>query len=208
MIRSLLLRAGMPLVGVLVALLATAAPAAAHGADAPNGSDYRVGVSGLAPARDGVDVRTVEAGARLELRNRTDRTITVLGYSGEPYLQVRPDVLEARVPSLLLQPLVENAVRHGIAPLQRGGRVTVSAAREGGRLLLTVEDDGAGALSEGAPREGVGLRNTRARLERLYPQTHDLTIDRPDTGGFRVRVGIPFSTGATSNGSNGGGSRP
>ncbi|MEV0328991.1 hypothetical protein AB0H63_21465 [Micromonospora echinospora] len=91
MIRSLLLRAGLLLVGTLVALLATAAPAAAHGADAPNGSDYRVGVTGLAPGRDGVDVRTVEAGARLELRNRTDRTVTVLGYSGEPYLQVRPD---------------------------------------------------------------------------------------------------------------------
>ncbi|SCL34620.1 hypothetical protein GA0074692_3881 [Micromonospora pallida] len=91
MTRTLLTRLGLSLVGALVALLATAAPALAHGADAPNGSDYRVGVTGLAPARDGVDVRTVEAGARLELRNHTDRTVTVLGYSGEPYLQVRPD---------------------------------------------------------------------------------------------------------------------
>jgi LytS/YehU family sensor histidine kinase len=117
-------------------------------------------------------------------------------------------VLEARVPSLLLQPLVENAVRHGIAPLQRGGRITVSAAREAGRLLLTIEDDGAGALSDAAPREGVGLRNTRARLARLYPETHDLTIDRPSAGGFRVRVQIPYSTAAGANGSNGGGPRP
>jgi two-component sensor histidine kinase len=121
-------------------------------------------------------------------------------------LDVRPDVLEARVPSLLLQPLVENAVRHGIAPLQRGGRITVSAAREAGRLSLTVEDDGAGALVEGQPLEGVGLRNTRARLERLYPDTHDLTIDRPTAGGYRVRVRIPFST-EDGNGSNSGGSR-
>jgi two-component sensor histidine kinase len=123
-------------------------------------------------------------------------------------LDVRPDVLEARVPSLLLQPLVENAVRHGIAPLQRGGRITVSAAREAGSLLLTVEDDGAGALSDAAPREGVGLRNTRARLARLYPETHDLTIDRPSAGGFRVQVEIPYSTAAGANGSNGGGLRP
>ncbi|HJU86693.1 MAG TPA: ATP-binding protein, partial [Gemmatimonadota bacterium] len=122
-------------------------------------------------------------------------------------LDVRPDVLEARVPSLLLQPLVENAVRHGIAPLQRGGRITVSAAHEAERLSLTVEDDGAGARGQGAPREGVGLRNTRARLERLYPDTHDLTIDRPTAGGFRVRIRIPFST-AAGNGSNRGGSKP
>jgi LytS/YehU family sensor histidine kinase len=121
-------------------------------------------------------------------------------------LDVRPDVLEARVPSLLLQPLVENAVRHGIAPLQRGGRIIVSAAREAGRLSLTVEDDGAGALGAGAPREGVGLRNTRARLERLYPDTHDLTIDRPSAGGFRVQVLIPFTT-AVADGANGGGPR-
>ena len=123
-------------------------------------------------------------------------------------LDVRPEVLEARVPSLLLQPLVENAVRHGIAPLQCGGRITVSAARDAGRLLLTVEDDGAGALGDAAPREGVGLRNTRARLARLYPETHDLTIDRPSAGGFRVRVQIPFSIGTGANGSNGGGLRP
>ena len=124
-------------------------------------------------------------------------------------LDVRPDVLEARVPSLLLQPLVENAVRHGIAPLQGGGRVTVSAAREAGRLLLAVEDDGAGALDDGtAAREGVGLRNTRARLERLYQESHILTIERPDAGGFRVRIEIPFSTVSQANGSNGGGPRP
>ncbi|WDZ88036.1 hypothetical protein PVK37_12460 [Micromonospora cathayae] len=73
------------------ALLGTAAPATAHGADAPNGTDYRSAVTGLAPARPGLSVRVVEAGARLELRNDTDRTVTVLGYSGEPYLQVRPD---------------------------------------------------------------------------------------------------------------------
>lgn len=122
-------------------------------------------------------------------------------------LDVRPDVLEARVPSLLLQPLVENAVRHGIAPLQRGGRITVSATREAGDLLLAVEDDGAGAWGDHAPREGVGLRNTRARLERLYPESHDLTIQRPKSGGFRVQIQIPFSTAAAANSSNGGGPR-
>lgn len=75
----------------LLGALAVGAPAFAHGADAPDGTDYRTEVTGLAPALPGVTVRTVEAGARLELTNRTGRTIEVLGYDGEPYLEVRPD---------------------------------------------------------------------------------------------------------------------
>jgi hypothetical protein len=74
----------------LTALLATAGPAAAHGADAPDGTDYRTRSTGLSPAEPGVTVRVVEAGARLELTNRTDRDIQVLGYSGEPYLRIGP----------------------------------------------------------------------------------------------------------------------
>jgi sensor histidine kinase YesM len=123
-------------------------------------------------------------------------------------LEIRPDALEARVPNLLLQPLVENAIRHGIAPRQKGGRVTVSAARDDGRLLLTVEDDGAGIrkgdpIRKGNQREGVGLRNTRARLERMYPQSHEMTIEQPSTGGFRVRIEIPFSVVPAGNGAGG-----
>ncbi|HEX8629609.1 MAG TPA: hypothetical protein VF755_15695 [Catenuloplanes sp.] len=78
------------LAGVAGALLA-GAPAQAHGGDAPNGTDYRTVVTAVSPTVDGLTVRTVEAGARLELRNRTGRTIEVLGYQGEPYLEVRPD---------------------------------------------------------------------------------------------------------------------
>ena len=103
------------------------------------------------------------------------------------------------MPNLVLQPLVENAVRHGIAPLHRGGRITVSATRESERLVLGVEDDGAGPGS-GMPREGVGLRNTRARLARMYPGEHALVIDRPEDGGFRVRIEIPFLPEGRSNG--------
>lgn len=91
MIRFLLLRAGLVLTGALAATLTVAAPAAAHGSDAPDGTNYRTRVTGLAPAPSGLTVRTVEAGARLELANRTGRTIEVLGYAGEPYLEVRPD---------------------------------------------------------------------------------------------------------------------
>ncbi|MGN9808294.1 hypothetical protein ACTMSW_02890 [Micromonospora sp. BQ11] len=89
--RTLLIRAALLLAGALTATLATATPAAAHGADAPDGTDYRTEVTAVTPARPGLAVRTVEAGARLELTNTGDRTVEVLGYSGEPYLRVGPD---------------------------------------------------------------------------------------------------------------------
>ncbi|MEU9504709.1 hypothetical protein AB0D32_00305 [Micromonospora sp. NPDC048170] len=91
MIRDLLTRAGLVLVGALTTTVAFAGPAAAHGADAPDGTDYRTEVSAVDPALPAVRVRVVEAGARLELTNTGDRAVEVLGYSGEPYLRVGPD---------------------------------------------------------------------------------------------------------------------
>ncbi|MGW4461342.1 hypothetical protein [Micromonospora sp. NPDC004704] len=87
MIRRLLTVCAAGLLGAL----AVGSPALAHGADAPDGTDYRTSVTALAPALPGLTVRAVEAGARLELTNRTGRTVEVLGYAGEPYLEVRPD---------------------------------------------------------------------------------------------------------------------
>lgn len=72
-------------------LLVPTGPASAHGGEAPDATAYRTEVTGLSPDEPGLTVRTVEAGARLELANRTGRTIEVLGYQGEPYLEVRPD---------------------------------------------------------------------------------------------------------------------
>ncbi|MEH0933642.1 hypothetical protein V6U80_00535 [Micromonospora sp. CPCC 205543] len=84
-------RAGLVLTAALLTVLTLAAPAVAHGADAPDGTDYRTAVTGLTPARPGLTVRAVETGARLELVNHTGRTVEVIGYSGEPYLRVGPD---------------------------------------------------------------------------------------------------------------------
>ncbi|WBB56793.1 hypothetical protein [Verrucosispora sp. WMMD573] len=84
-----LTRAGLLLAATVTALLATAAPALAHGADAPNGTDYRVTVTDA--GRPDLRVRVIEAGARLELTNTGDTPVEVIGYSGEPYLRVGPD---------------------------------------------------------------------------------------------------------------------
>jgi hypothetical protein len=73
------------------ALLVPAGPASAHGGEGPDATAYRTLVTGLSPAEPGLTVRAVEAGARLELVNQTGRTVEVLGYQGEPYLEVRPD---------------------------------------------------------------------------------------------------------------------
>ncbi|MEU7849309.1 hypothetical protein AB0B69_18080 [Micromonospora parva] len=91
MIRTLLGRAGLVAAAAGLATVIGAAPAAAHGADAPDGTDYRTRTTGVTPARPGLEVRVIEAGARLELTNHTGRTIEVIGYSGEPYLRVGPD---------------------------------------------------------------------------------------------------------------------
>ncbi|HEX6534113.1 MAG TPA: histidine kinase [Gemmatimonadaceae bacterium] len=106
-------------------------------------------------------------------------------------LSIAPETRRAMVPSLLLQPLVENAIRHGIAPRAASGCVEISARREGDRLLLRVRDDGVGAPGAGV-REGVGLRNTRERLRHLYGDAHELRAGNGELGGFDVRIVIPF----------------
>jgi two-component sensor histidine kinase len=110
-------------------------------------------------------------------------------------LDVAPDALDARVPSLLLQPLVENAIRHGVAPRVAPGRVWVRARRVGERLEVAVEDDGAGAPERPAPgrvRPGLGLSNTRARLEGLYGERHTFHAGNREGGGFCVRLSLPW----------------
>ncbi|HEX2211461.1 MAG TPA: histidine kinase [Longimicrobium sp.] len=97
----------------------------------------------------------------------------------------------ARVPSLLLQPLVENAVRHGIAPRAAPGTIEIAAERRDGSLVLTVRDDGVG-LAHGVPREGVGLANTRARLRQLYGTRQSLELSGGPGEGTTVRVSLPL----------------
>jgi signal transduction histidine kinase len=110
-------------------------------------------------------------------------------------VEAAPEILDAAVPQLILQPIVENAVRHGIAPYGCSGEIAVSAVRDGQRLLLTVLDSGPGILEERlqAPAPaGLGLAITRARLSQLYGPAQHLTLENLAGGGFRVLIEIPF----------------
>ncbi len=99
---------------------------------------------------------------------------------------------DALVPNFVLQPLVENAFRHGLALKQTAGRVAVRAVRDDGDLVLTVRDNGHGPVN--AVREGVGLTNTRARLTQLYGARQRLALTAPEGGGALVEVRIPYHT--------------
>ena len=105
------------------------------------------------------------------------------------------------VPPLILQPLVENAIRHGVSAISSAGRVGVSAALENGHLLLIVTDDGPGVRARSSqPGSGTGLRNTRERLAQLYGADAELRIDSPANGGTVVTVRIPAAPRARDNG--------
>ncbi len=107
-------------------------------------------------------------------------------------MNIAPDTLDAQVPNLILQPLVENAIRHGIEPRARPGCIELQAHRQDGNLALRVSDDGAGLEENGRIKEGVGLSNTRARLRELYGPAHRFELLRGQQGGVRVELSIPF----------------
>ena len=106
---------------------------------------------------------------------------------------VEPGLLDALVPSLILQPLVENAVRHAIEPRSAAGLIAIRARRANGRISLEVSDDGPGMspLKSGGCA-GIGLNNTRARLEQLYGSEQRFTLANRDEGGVLVRMEFPF----------------
>jgi two-component sensor histidine kinase len=108
--------------------------------------------------------------------------------------RIDPEARYALVPNLMLQPLVENAIRHGIAPRAGPGHVVVTAARRGDRLELSVVDDGVGEKASRDHRDGVGLGNTRARLLSLYGSDHRFEAGGASAGGFAVHIEIPYRT--------------
>lgn len=122
-----------------------------------------------------VDIETTRFGGRLTVA-----------------LDIDPPTLAARVPSLVLQPLVENAIRHGIARRVVPGRIAVRTRRDDRHLYLLVQDDGAGLKTPVV--EGVGLANTRARLRQLYGEDHVFDLYNNAGGGVSVQLRIPFKS--------------
>jgi LytS/YehU family sensor histidine kinase len=108
-------------------------------------------------------------------------------------LHVAPETRTAMVPHLILQPLVENAIRHGLAVRQAPGHIEVFAERRGDRLVLQVRDDGVGLPAVGAPaRAGIGLRNASERLRQLYGKDHRFELRPGENGGVVVEIDIPW----------------
>lgn len=109
-------------------------------------------------------------------------------------LDIAADTLDAQVPSLLLQPLVENAVRHGIAKLSTGGQIWIATRRDGNDLHLRVTDNGPGLTTAPGvtPGTGLGIRATRERLRTLFGNDQRLVIQSAPNGGVEVSVKIPF----------------
>jgi two-component system, LytTR family, sensor kinase len=114
-------------------------------------------------------------------------------------MEIAPETLDARVPHLVLQPLVENAIRHGIAPRIEPGRVEISATSgaDDRFLHLEVRDDGPGVDrdNQARTRKGVGLANIQSRLEQLYDGEHRFELENHPEGGVVVRISLPFRRG-------------
>jgi two-component system LytT family sensor kinase len=103
------------------------------------------------------------------------------------------ETLEALVPNLILQPIVENALEHGVSRRNGAGEVEIGSRRDGEHLILRVRDNGPG-LGEGEQDGGVGLSNTRARLAQLYGEAASLTLRPADGGGVVAEMILPFHT--------------
>ena len=118
------------------------------------------------------------------------------------HFNIDPGALEAMVPNMILQPLVENAIRHGIANKVENGEISISAKKRGSDLLLKVADNGVGLSSSTilSIKQGVGLASTKGRLERLYGVRQALQLEAPDAGGFVARIVVPFITLRTLSG--------
>ena len=113
-----------------------------------------------------------------------------------PKFHIDPAVAPARLPSLLLQPLVENAIKYAVTPQEEGADIAIDARKVADRVVITVSDTGPGAdgsvLSEGQSSTGVGLANIRDRLAQAYGADHSFRTQTNDRGGFSVTIEIPY----------------
>ena len=113
-------------------------------------------------------------------------------------IEAAPELRDARVPPLLLQPVVENSIRHGLATRAAAGRIQIRVSRKEAMLVIDVLDDGDGATQEVIEgRRGIGLNNVRSRLETLYGSAATFTMSGTAGQGMRVSIQIPYQSGAS-----------
>ncbi len=105
---------------------------------------------------------------------------------------VEKETLDAQIPNLILQPLVENSIRHGIAPLATAGKILIESRRENGFVELSVSDNGAGLNNSAESNNGIGWKNTRERLEKLYGERQQFEVISGENGGLQVKIKIPY----------------
>lgn len=120
--------------------------------------------------------------------------IMEIRYQGRLHVEtiVPPEVCDALVPSLILQPIVENAMKHGIDESSGEAKIEIAARKEGAHVVLTVTDSGAGPETKPVSSNGVGLRNTESRLQQLYGGDASFTLKTARSGGAVAEVRIPF----------------
>ena len=117
-----------------------------------------------------------------------------------PHFKIESETIGARLPSLLLQPLIENAIKYAVTPNENGADIWLTAQREGQAVRIEVADNGHGEGSEiaASPSTGVGLANIRDRLSQAYGAAHRFETRKNERGGFSVILEIPYETGETA----------
>jgi signal transduction histidine kinase len=117
-----------------------------------------------------------------------------------PHFKIESETIGARLPSLLLQPLIENAIKYAVTPSENGADIWLTAVREGQAVRIEVADNGNGDGADiaASPSTGVGLANIRDRLSQAYGAAHRFETRKNDKGGFSVILEIPYETGETA----------
>ncbi len=107
-------------------------------------------------------------------------------------IEASPEAMDGLVPCFLLQPIVENAIQHGISPMEAGGLIETCFKRVGDKLWMQIRDNGSGVPDLSTKGHGIGMQNVRERLAYFYPDAHEFVAAPRDTGGYEVTIQIPY----------------